>query len=780
MRHNVKLIKRCSCLVLAAALLTGCSVGKNGESSASRENESRDFKGTGNVAYEVDPSDFSLSISSGGELVLVSLPGKNYRVEGIEKEGDETRWTYPDEKIAVSVKPEQNYLHVTITSEHTEDNEFQWPYISGDTYYLPFGEGKRIPGNDPEWGQYLKSNSLNVMEQLSMPFWAAVSGDHAVLCIMENPYRSELVFSDDDPVKFRLVHRYPQIDQEKKNSFRFYLTDNNPVSVAKIYRQYRMEQGEFVTLEEKADKNPDIRKLYGAPQIYLWGDNLIAPEDIKWQVFKKSLDSPVLKRAVGFASRMEIGQEALKVFDSLAEQDYVDQYQKNIICRYLSEVLKSRAFYDSDIFAAQDEIMKEYLKKGIDGLDESSLIQFNKHALAANLSEAFEPVDTWMNGSTVDLIKDLKASGIEQAWIGLNSWEQAYAKPELAETAVKQGYLIGPYDSYHSIHKPGEEQWITAKFEDSSLYDHATVLQQNGEKAAGFQNVGRKLNPVLSMPSVKQRIGEIMAAGIPFNSWFIDCDATGEIYDDYSPEHVTTKQEDLAARLERMAYIRDEHNMVIGSEGGNDFAASAIAFAHGIELKSFSWIDKDMKSNKESEYYIGKYYSPTGGVAEHFSKRIPVKDEYYKIFAAPEYDLPLFKLVYNESVITSYHWDWSTFKIKGATADRMLREVLYDVPPLYHLDREEWETYKEDIISHTKVWAEFSRQAVTQEMTDFKYLKEDGSVQMTRYGESIEVTANFGDVEYSHEGNIIPGHSLLLNMDGEVSVYTPEISEENR
>ena len=48
-----------------------------------------------------------------------------------------------------------------------------------------------------------------------------------------------------------------------------------------------------------------------------------------------------------------------------------------------------------------------------------------------------------------------------------------------------------------------------------------------------------------------------MSSQLPFNSWFIDCDATGEIYDDYTPSHITTQEEDLAARLERMSYIRD-------------------------------------------------------------------------------------------------------------------------------------------------------------------------------------------------------------------------------
>ena len=52
-----------------------------------------------------------------------------------------------------------------------------------------------------------------------------------------------------------------------------------------------------------------------------------------------------------------------------------------------------------------------------------------------------------MNASTVDLLQSMQENGIDRAWIGLNSWEQAYAKPELIETAQNQGYLIASYDS---------------------------------------------------------------------------------------------------------------------------------------------------------------------------------------------------------------------------------------------------------------------------------------------------------------------------------------------
>lgn len=229
-----------------------------------------------------------------------------------------------------------------------------------------------------------------------------------------------------------------------------------------------------------------------------------------------------------------------------------------------------------------------------------------------------------------------------------------------------------------------------------------------------------------------------------------------------------------------MTYIRDRYGLVIGSEGGNDFAAPVIAFAHGMELPSFSWMDEDMKSNKDSEYYIGNYYNPSGGAVDHFVKRIPIKEQYYTVFADPCYDIPLFRLVYNDSVITSYHWDWSTFKIQGATQDRMIREILYNVPPLFHLDREQWDEYGQDIAAHCRVWSDFSTKAVQNEMTDYDCLNEEGTVQKTVYGDRITAVANFGDEPYSYEGTEIAPHSVLMEEAGQTTVYTPSLEEEHR
>ena len=729
--------------------------------------------------YEVNPEDFSLTLYVDGQALPAAGASDERRTEQVITGEDGVSWRYPEEKIRVAVKPEEDYLSVEIGAETEEDQAFRWPEISAGLYYIPLGEGKRVASDQEEWKLFLDGQELAVNEALSMPFWASVYGDYAVLFIMEHPYRTSLNFSAGPEVSFGVEHRYPAISPNRTNRYRIYVTENDPAAVAKVYRRYVQETGEFVTLEEKAGDNPAVRNLYGAPHIYLHGDLAVSPEDINWPAFRQAMDTPAMRHIMSFFDQSEMGTEAKAVFAELGKQDYVAEYQKYTICSYLTEVIKRGDFYEPEVFPEHNEEMRAVL----DGQGEPSpyrQIGLNQNALAVNMPDVFHPVNTWLDKETTGLLTEMKEAGIGQAWIGLNSWEQAYVKPELARQAEKQGHLLGAYDSYHSIHEPGKEQWITAKFSDAGLYEDAVVTGPDGEPVKGFKNVGRKLNPTLALPAVKSRMGEIMGTGLPFGSWFVDCDAFGEIYDDYSPEHVTTQEQDLAARMERLAYIRDTYGLVVGSEGGNDFAASTVAFAHGIEMKSFAWMDQDMNENRDSEYYMGKYYNSKGGVPEHFSRRVPVKEPYRTVFLDPRYDVPLFKLVYNDSVITSYHWDWSTFKVKGATGDRMVREVLYNVPPLYHLDRAEWERYGDDIARHHKVWSDFSKRAVTREMTEFAYMSGDGAVQMTGYGQDLRAVANFGEETWRYGDIEIPGHSVLIQGEGMELVYTPEVKEENR
>lgn len=766
MNKKISIITSC---ILIGVTLVGCS------------NDITKVKTTGvekvnnlDFDFDVNPETFQLTLEVANKKETISEPMESREVTNLKESEDEVSWSYPKENIDVSIKKEDNYLDVDIMSNTKEENNFSWPKVSGESYALPINEGKFIPSNDKYWKEFLDDQVYNVIESFSMQFFSINKDNYSATYIIKNMYNNEIKFDTKDKINFTFTHEYPIINKEKNYGFRIYVTNKDVVDIAKTYKNYAIEQGQFKTLEEKAKDNKNIEKLYGAPHIYFWDKSIITAEDINWNLFKNDMSTELETHIKDLLStKVEDGKEAIGVFDQIKNQDYIDKYQKSQIVKALNDVMLLEDFYNERVFKNIDKETNKIIEKGVNSLNKTELIELNKALLKSEMARSLSQTKDWAKHNTVDVIDEMKNSGIESAWIGFDDIEAGYVSPKLVEKANKYGYLVGPYDSYHSIHKPGEEKWSTAKFEDKSLYEDATIENKEGKKESGFQGEGRKLNPTLSITSVKNRVSNIIKDGYDFNSWFIDCDATGEIYDDYSKKHITTQKEDLNARLERMSYIRDKEKMVIGSEGGNDFASTTIAFAHGLETPAFSWVDPDMNKNKDSEYYVGRYYSPTGGVPEVFSKQVPLKELYRKVFIDPSYSLPLFRLVYNDSVITSYQWLWGTFKIEDEVENRMIKEVLYNTPPMYHIDRNEWDKNKDKIESHTKIWSEFNKKAIKEEMTNFEFLSEDRLVQSTEFGESLRVVANFSDKDYTYKNDNIKPNSLVIYEGSNKKVYQP-------
>lgn len=89
-----------------------------------------------------------------------------------------------------------------------------------------------------------------------MPFLISSNGEYCVLLIMENPYRTQLNFSAEPELSFSVSHEYPTIDMDKANRYRIYVTEDDPVSCAKLYRDYVMEKTILSRFSRKQNKIP--------------------------------------------------------------------------------------------------------------------------------------------------------------------------------------------------------------------------------------------------------------------------------------------------------------------------------------------------------------------------------------------------------------------------------------------------------------------------------------------------------------------------------------------
>ena len=232
----------------------------------------------------------------------------------------------------------------------------------GDVYYLPLGEGKYIPANDAVWKEYLDGQEFSMLENLSMPFIAVGLGESAHVYVIENPFRTKVIFTCEPDLRLKLVAEESPLDQSTVNTVRVYTVRNNASDVANAYKSFLAETRPIMTLEEKAELNPNIRKLYGAPHIYLWGEFLLSEQDVSWPALLKALDSPILSHIANLLNEVadEDGQFS-QVLNQISGQDYVDQYQKNVLLRGISVALTQEKFYDSAVFTKSNATMEALL-----------------------------------------------------------------------------------------------------------------------------------------------------------------------------------------------------------------------------------------------------------------------------------------------------------------------------------------------------------------------------------------------------------------------------------
>ena len=285
-----------------------------------------------------------------------------------------------------------------------------------------------------------------------------------------------------------------------------------------------------------------------------------------------------------------MGQDARKLVSSLPSKEWVDHYDKGQVAEQLSLILERRGFFtDAESWKnTLSQVAQLVLKKGVSELSNAQLCQLNCLLLYDAFPKLLKPVDSWGDGLSPKMIQVLADAGIDRLWLGSPNWQGLRNHPELVQKAVAMGYLIGPYDSFNSIHSPDEtDTWETAQFE-RTLYETGPVVKQDGSKKKGFKQKGYILSPLASRPYVEKRVSDLMRQ-FRCNSWFIDCDAFGEVFDDYSPLHPATQEDDMNARLSRMAWIRDTFKAVIGSEGGSAYAAGTIHFAHGMMTPGIGW-----------------------------------------------------------------------------------------------------------------------------------------------------------------------------------------------
>jgi Glycosyl hydrolases related to GH101 family, GH129 len=674
---------------------------------------------------------------------------------------------------------------VVITAE--EPGSITWPVIDGDpaieAWILPLSEGHYVPADDVEWIENLVDHSPHdTTASLSMP-WIALDLEGATLTyIFENPFDNEITFEEQDGrLAARVTHEFKDNWDELEFPVTVVVGEDDPIAPARIYRQWLMDRGEFVTMAEKIEATPNAERLLGAAQIYLFGNQALAREDIprrEWPEFCRRLASAE-EGSIGHRIFASLSEEARQQVLDLPSAEWADNYMTGQIVHGISEALQRTDLWVgvdlTGLLASEEdrEVGMLLFADAIESVMVSNARRANCLIFQAEFSDFLDDPTTWGDGYSVGMLDAFAEAGLDRLLLVLDGWEGTEFRPNVAEHAEELGYLMGTYDSYHSMHRPDagpDSTWSTAQF-GWEAWESLGVMRADGTFGTGFRGQGRHVSPLVAMPLVEERVDGILGI-VPFNAWFVDCDAFGEFFDDYHPDHRANQRQDMEARLERLAWFAEERGLVVGSEGGSAYAASVIHYAHGMMTPCFGWGDERMR-DRDSEYYLGAYYPPDG--PHVFMDQVPLAPGYEKFNYDPRFRLPLYQAVFNDSVMATHSWGYHSLKFTDQVVTNALMEMLYQVAPIYVMNLREFPRHRDRMVATHEFFSPLQRETGLMPMTDFEWLTDDRLVQRTVYGDEIALVANFSEGAFELEGTEIPARSVMSERldSGEVQIFTP-------
>ncbi|MFJ5235711.1 glycoside hydrolase [Pseudomonas neuropathica] len=713
---------------------------------------------------QLNPATLAVRVEpAGGPAVQASTGVLQHKVSQLLRRDDRVDWLWDDGVWALSVELDQRELSFSITARTPSELEFvhQPGSAMGRALIWPLAEGRYVPRGDSVWQTFLLAQGvLDTTQDLSLPLWGVDHDAFTLHWLMTNPYNNQLRFkADGETLALSVRHRFTALEPREPLTFKLFLGDAEPLAGAKRYKQWLIDNGQYETLSSKLAKTPQASKLLGASHVYLWGNGLLGPNDVRnWPALLARLRGP---GALASALRAAMEREALQL---IASETLLNTYQQTVLLRGLNRALNTQARKTWQARAVPD---MQALANGYAEL---------RGQLADAFGEALTPDPArWGNTLSGDTFEQLRSAGLSRLWLGLgDGWEGGLWHPEAVRAGVEAGYLIAPYDSYETaLSRDENPDWATAHLGDKAN-SQCAIVQESGALKSGFQQSGHYTDPRCVRPLLESRISAIgNAAG--FNSWFLDAYAAGMLFDSYRPEATMTQAQNAEGNVEASRWINEALQLPSGSEDGNATTAQGILFAHGMQTPVIGWGDAEMSRETDSEYFVGPWYPPEQPAV--FFKSALLKASYRHVYFDPASRLPLYQAVFHGSVITTHHWLFDSLKLSNVRMENQLMQLLYNVPPLYHLSAATLAQRLPFIVRQDEFFRPLHERLGTQALIDFDWLSEDRKVQQTTFEDGTRLLANFDQVSREVQGQLLPGESLTaLTAEGAVNRYQVQTS----
>ncbi|TFY94630.1 hypothetical protein DYL61_08000 [Pseudomonas nabeulensis] len=666
---------------------------------------------------ELDPATLAITVTPSGQAPVQASSGLPARaVSQLAQTDQQANWQWDDGAFRVRATLEQRDLTLTLRAREPGDlTILQQPASAiGKGLMWPLAEGHYVPAGNAVWTAFLQEQGdLNTTQDLSLPLWGLDHGPFTLNWLLTNSYNNRLRWQGK--MALSLAHEFTALDPSAPMTLVLHLGDADPLAGAKRYRQWLVEQGRYEPLADKLRQTPEAEKLLGASHVYLWGNDLLALDDVSdWPL--------LLKRLRGHELKGLLDKETAKV---LAQTTALNRYEQTVLLRGLNAAINKKARQSWQV--DQPDMSRLAVRYG---------------ELRGELAVAFagalrDTPEAW--GSQT--IQALGKAGLSRLLVTLGEgWEGGLWHPEAIRAGVDAGFLMAPYDSYETALSASENpDWTTAHL-GSRAYRDCAIMLKGGTLKSGFQQSGHYTDPRCVRPLLEARVKAVQAkAG--FNAWFLDAYATSMVFDSYRDSAPMTQAQNAEGNIDASRWLNTVLKLPAGSEDGNAITAQGILFAHGMQTPVIGWGNPAMTQDKQSPYYVGNWYPPEQPTV--FFKAVPLNEPFRTVHFEPSMRLPLYQAVFHGSVITTHHWLFDSLKLSNVRAENELAQLLYNVPPLYHLSAATVKQRLPVIERQDRFFRPLHQRLATQAMTGFRWLTEDRLVQETTFADGTRLVGNF-------------------------------------
>jgi hypothetical protein len=358
----------------------------------------------------------------------------------------------------------------------------------------------------------------------------------------------------------------------------------------------------------------------------------------------------------------------------------------------------------------------------------------------------------WGDGDVFAFLHDARNLGVTKAIFG-NAERGGRGRADMEELD-RMGYLALRYDSYSDILDG------TTWFQRDDVQKTSYVLQPGGKPLEGWKTLeGLQYYSRSSAFALRaaQTYGKPLIEDVGLNADFIDVMCAMDLFEDYHPEHTFDREQDMQFKREVFQYYAGKA-LVLGTEHGNDWAVDLVDYTEGSLSGSLWWIP-------------GK--NTTGWNPGHLQRPVSRDDFsplYLKYGVNPANRIPLWQLVYNDCLVSTWYWGdspgWFYETAPEISEQKDLETILYGALPLFWRDDYRgynWSKHKNRWMESYYLTVKLHEAVFGQQMVSHQFVTNDRLVQKTEFKNGAVVLVNFRAENYQTG---LDGQTVTLPPNG--------------